>query len=151
MRLSKTATTPRSVWVRIRRPKPCLKRKIASGSMYWLKGSSKLSDLGFKIFATSGTALELHSNYIAANVLRRINEDEPNITSYIKNKEIDLVINTPTKGRSQERDGFKIRRMAVEHSIPCFTTLDTAKVFVEIMLSGMADDKIQIYPMEVLV
>ncbi|NLY60359.1 MAG: carbamoyl-phosphate synthase large subunit [Clostridiales bacterium] len=113
--------------------------------------ASKLSDLGFKIFATSGTALELHSNYIAANVLRRINEDEPNITSYIKNKEIDLVINTPTKGRSQERDGFKIRRMAVEHSIPCFTTLDTAKVFVEIMLSGMADDKIQIYPMEVLV
>ena len=39
----------------------------------------------------------------------------------------DLIINTPTKGRQPLRDGFKIRRKAVEHSIPCFTSLDTAR------------------------
>jgi len=113
--------------------------------------ASKLSDLGFKIFATSGTALTLHSNHIAANVLRRINEEEPNLASLIGNREINLIINTPTKGRVQEREGFKIRRMAVEHSIPCITTLDTAKVFVDIILLGITEDEIQIYPMEVIV
>ena len=112
--------------------------------------ASKLSDLGLKIFATSGTALTLHSNHIAANVLRRVNEDEPNIASFIKNRKINYY-NTPTKGRVQEREGFKIRRMAVEHSIPCITTLDTAKVFVDIILLGITEDEIQIYPMEVIV
>ncbi len=113
--------------------------------------ASKLSDLGLKIFATSGTALTLHSNHIAANVLRRVNEDEPNIASFIKNRKINLIINTPTKGRIQERHGFKIRRMAVEHSIPCITTLDTAKAFVDIILLGMTEEEIQIYSMEVIV
>ena len=112
--------------------------------------ASKLSDLGLKIFATSGTALTLHSNHIAANVLRRVNEDEPNIASFIKNRKINLIINTPTKGRIQERHGFKIRRMAVEHSIPCITTLDTAKAFVDIILLGMTEEEIQIYSMEVI-
>lgn len=110
--------------------------------------ASKFAQLGYKIYATSGTALELHSNYIAANVIRRVSETNPNIGDVIKNREISMIINTPTKGRDQERDGFKIRRMAVEHSIPCITSVDTAKVFVDSVELGMTEDDIQIYPME---
>jgi len=46
------------------------------------------------------------------------------------------VINTPTKGRKPERDGFKIRRKAVETTLPCLTSLDTAKAFVECLTRG---------------
>ena len=42
-----------------------------------------------------------------------------------------MVINTPTRGRKHERDGFKIRRKTVELSIPCLTSLDTAKAIIE--------------------
>jgi carbamoyl-phosphate synthase large subunit len=47
------------------------------------------------------------------------------------------VINTPTKGRKPERDGFKIRRKAVETTVPCLTSLDTAKAFVECLARGV--------------
>ena len=110
--------------------------------------ASNFEKLGFKIYSTSGTALKLHSNYIAANVLRRIREDRPNIESYIRDGRLDIIINTPTRGRKQERDGFKIRRLAVEHGIPCFTSLDTARVFADILLLGMNEDDIQVYSME---
>lgn len=114
--------------------------------------ASRFAKLGFKIFATSGTALELHSNYIAANVLRKISEGKPNIEDYIKSRKIDAIINTPTKGRIQGRDGFRIRRMAVEHSIPCITSLDTAKAFLESIELGITtEDSIKIYPMEEIV
>ena len=113
--------------------------------------ASRFAQLGFKIYATSGTALELHTNYVAANVLRRISEANPNIGDYIKARKINMIINTPTKGRIQERDGFKIRRMAVEHSIPCITSVDTAKVFVDSVELGITEEDIQIYPMEEIV
>lgn len=113
--------------------------------------ASRFAQSGFKIYSTSGTALELHSNYIAANVLRRLSGKNPNIGDYIKSRKIDIIINTPTKGKMQERDGFKIRRMAVEHSIPCLTSLDTAKAFMDSIEMGMTEEDIKIYPMEEMI
>ncbi|HZJ56882.1 MAG TPA: carbamoyl-phosphate synthase large subunit [Clostridia bacterium] len=110
--------------------------------------ASRFFKLGFKIYATSGTALQLHSNYIPANVLRRIGEREPNIEDYIKEGKINIIVNTPTKGRVQERDGFRLRRMAVEHSIPCMTSLDTANAFLDTIELRMGEDGLEIYPME---
>ncbi|HZJ82651.1 MAG TPA: carbamoyl-phosphate synthase large subunit [Clostridia bacterium] len=110
--------------------------------------ASDFEKIGFNIFATSGTAHVLHSNYIAANALRRISEDSPNIGDYINDGKINIVINTPTKGRAPHRDGFKIRRMAVEQSIPCMTSLDTAKAFVGSLMLGMTEGNVEIYPME---
>ena len=50
-----------------------------------------------------------------------------------------LIVNTPTKGRRADRDGFRLRRMAVEHRIPCVTSLDTARVLLQSIKSGRTD------------
>lgn len=101
--------------------------------------AAELEKLGFDILATGGTAHVLISNYIAANVVNRISESHPNIEDFIEQGKIQMIINTPTKGRIPQRDGFKIRRKGVEYGIPCFTSLDTAKAFInsiKLSLSG---------------
>lgn len=86
-----------------------------------------LDEMGFKIFATVGTAKFLieHDIYaIAVNKL--IEKKNGDIVYLVKKGAVGLVINTPTKGRQSSRDGFKIRRAAVEMGIPCITSIDTA-------------------------
>ncbi|MEZ4357657.1 MAG: carbamoyl-phosphate synthase large subunit [Eubacteriales bacterium] len=89
--------------------------------------------LGYDIYATPGTANLLNFNYIPANSVNKISEKSPNIKDLIKSGKIKFIINTPTKGRDAKRDGFRIRRMAVERRIPCFTSLDTARALLESM------------------
>ncbi len=84
-------------------------------------------DLGYNIYATGMTANTLNQNFIAANAVKKIHDGDNNVMDLMNQNKFDLIINTPTKGRQPMRDGFKIRRMAVEHSIPCFTSLDTAR------------------------
>ena len=110
--------------------------------------ASKYEYLGFSIFATSGTARVLNSNYVGANVVKKISEASPNIKDYIEKRKFDIIINTPTKGRTPQRDGFKIRRMAVENSIPCLTSLDTARAFAESIALGLTDSTTEIYSLE---
>ena len=95
----------------------------------------KLSERGFKIMATMGTAAYLRVNGVPVTKLNKINEGPPTILDAIKSGEIKLLINTITRGKEPERDGFKIRRAAVEHNIPCLTSLDTVKAFLEVMLA----------------
>ena len=59
---------------------------------------------------------------------RGIGLGHPNLIDLIQLGKISMIINTPTKGRKPERDGFKIRRKVVETSFPCMTSLDKAKV-----------------------
>lgn len=87
-------------------------------------------DMGYNIVATAGTAHVLNANYVAANVVNKINEGSPNIMDLMLEGKVKFVINTPTKGRQPQRDGFKIRRLTVEQSIPCLTSLDTARALV---------------------
>jgi len=94
--------------------------------------AKKLSDLGYRFISTKGTADFLSGNGIAAEEISRINEDEPNILTAIKNKAVDLVINTPTKGNDSHRDGFIIRRSAIEKNIDVITTLDTVEALVDV-------------------
>lgn len=91
-----------------------------------------LSDMGFKIFATVGTAKFLADNDIYAMVINKVVEKRNGDIVYLAKKgAIELIINTPTKGRSSNRDGFKIRRTAVELGISCLTSVDTAKALCE--------------------
>ncbi len=83
--------------------------------------------LGYELWATGKTANMLNAHGIATNAVKKIDEGTPNILDLISSGRIKLVVNTPTKGRQPERDGFKIRRKAVEMSIPCLTSLDTVK------------------------
>lgn len=87
--------------------------------------------LGYELWATGKTANMLNMHGIATNAVKKIEEGSPNILDLISSGRIKLVVNTPTKGRQPERDGFKIRRKAVEMSIPCLTSLDTANAILD--------------------
>ncbi|MBE3588494.1 MAG: carbamoyl-phosphate synthase large subunit [Thermoanaerobacteraceae bacterium] len=97
-----------------------------------LKG---LAGLGYKICATAGTAAFLRENGLAVDRVNKIQEGSPCIVDLIRAGKIHLVINTLTRGREPERDGFRIRRAAVEHGVPCLTSLDTARAIFEVLIS----------------
>ncbi len=92
-------------------------------------------DLGFKLVATCGTANALNEAGLPVEKVNKIREGSPNIIDFIKQGKIDFVINTLTKGKMPERDGFGIRRTAVEHAIPCLTSLDTTAVILRVLKS----------------
>ena len=92
--------------------------------LYIAKG---FSELNYKFIATEGTAKVLRDNGIDTIGVKKISEGTPNIIDVIKGRQVDLVINTPTKGNDSETDGFRIRRTAIESSLGVLTSLDTAK------------------------
>ena len=85
-----------------------------------------MKDLGYKFIATKGTCQLLKKEGIDAREIGKINDPRPNILDVIRNGEIDIVVNTPTRGGDSTRDGFKIRRMATEYGIDIVTSLDSA-------------------------
>lgn len=93
--------------------------------------AEQFEKLGFTLWATGKTAKALNAHGIATNAVKKIGEGSPDLLDLIGSGKIDLVINTPTRGRQPERDGFRIRRKAVEMSIPCLTSLDTARAVLE--------------------
>jgi carbamoyl-phosphate synthase large subunit len=92
--------------------------------------AKEFEDYGFRIYATGGTCALLRERGINAKKVNKIAEGSPDILDFISGGGCDLVINTPTRGRQHNRDGFKIRRTSVERSIPCVTSLDTAKALL---------------------
>jgi carbamoyl-phosphate synthase large subunit len=84
--------------------------------------AKKLQDLGFRIYATSGTAAILEKNKIKVTVLPKIAEGRPNILDLMKDGKIQLVINTPS-GRMPRQDEIKIRSQVVLYNIPYTTTI----------------------------
>jgi carbamoyl-phosphate synthase large subunit len=85
---------------------------------------------GFLIYATEGTCKVLAENGIEATPVLKLSEGKPNILDLIHSGSLDLVIDTPTHGRQSSRDGFRIRRGAVERGIPCLTSMDTASAML---------------------
>ncbi len=98
-----------------------------------------LDYLGYDIYATRGTANVLNFNFVAANAVSKLSKDPDGIGGLFESGRLRLILNTPTKGRRADRDGFRIRRMAVERRIPCITSLDTARVLLQSMKSGRTD------------
>lgn len=94
--------------------------------------AEKLHKLGYSFICTEGTARLLKESGIPVKEVRKLKEESPNIIDSIVNMEVDIVINTPTKGNDSHRDGFIIRRMAVERNIEVITTLDTIKALAEV-------------------
>ncbi|MDA8219455.1 MAG: hypothetical protein M0Z94_17780, partial [Dehalococcoidales bacterium] len=85
----------------------------------------RFADLGFKIRATAGTRAFLAERDIPAEPILKQHEGRPNITDAIKNKAIQLVINTPA-GKLSEHDDSYIRKAAIRHRVPYITTLTAA-------------------------
>ncbi len=89
----------------------------------------KLKELGFKILATNGTAKFLREHGIEAEVINKISQGRPNVLDAIINRQIDLIINTPS-GKGGKTEGYMIRRAAVDYGIPYITTVSGAKAAV---------------------
>ena len=97
----------------------------------------ELSKLGYNFVATEGTYNLLKEAGVSVRKVTRLNEESPNILDVIKNQEVDLVVNTPTKANDSKRDGFLIRRAAVERNIGVITALDTFRAIVDVKVEGL--------------
>jgi carbamoyl-phosphate synthase large subunit len=91
--------------------------------------------LGYQIVATSGTASLLETEGIPVTRVNKLKEGSPHILDWIRQGKADLVVNTWTRGKTPERDGFRIRREAVEHGIACLTSLDTVAALLTTLAS----------------
>ncbi len=94
--------------------------------------AAKLGDLGFTVYATRGTAQHLRDHDVPCETAWRISEGKsPDAIDLMRRGDIELVINTPTETRGAKRDGYMMRRLAVELDIPFLTTLAAAEAAVE--------------------
>jgi len=99
----------------------------------------RLADLGFRLIGTRGTAAYLRERGLQVETVRKVSEGRPNGTDYIKNGEIDLIINTPL-GKASFSDEGELRRAAVAYNVPCMTTLSAASAAVEGIVAMNGDD-----------
>ena len=97
----------------------------------------ELLQAGFKLYATEGTAAMIGAmNAPVTMITKKLSEGHPNVVDVINEGLVHGVVNTVSQATSVMRDGFYIRRAAVERRIPCFTSLDTARAAVESLLFG---------------
>ena len=86
----------------------------------------RFQNVGYRIFATKGTAKVLNDNGVKALEVHKIEQESPNLLDLILGHEIDLVIDIPQQGAERSHDGFVIRRNAIETGVNVLTALDTA-------------------------
>jgi len=109
----------------------------------------RLSRLGFQLMATVGTASRLHEVGLECATVFKVNEGRPNIADHIKQGEIALVINTPL-GRASRYDEQSIRRAALQHNVPCVTTMTGAQALVEALVARVEAPAIAVHPLQEL-
>ncbi|MBW3623693.1 MAG: carbamoyl-phosphate synthase large subunit [Armatimonadetes bacterium] len=97
-------------------------------------------DLGFQVYATDGTAQFLNERGVPAFRINKIQEGYPNILEMVRTGQADLLINTVSTEARTERQATMIRRASVEHSVPCMTSLDTARALL-MALSGREEGR----------
>ena len=90
----------------------------------------RFADIGYRIFATAGTAKALNEAGVKAIPVRKIEQESPNLLDLILGHEIDLVIDIPAQGADHSRDGFIIRRNAIETGVNVLTAMDTAQALI---------------------
>lgn len=90
-------------------------------------------ELGYKIIATGGTAAVLEAAGVKVEHVNKLSEGSPNILDLIREGKAHFVVNTLTKGKTPERDGFRIRREAVENGVVCMTSLDTVRALLRML------------------
>ncbi|ACL69050.1 carbamoyl-phosphate synthase large subunit [Halothermothrix orenii] len=95
---------------------------------------------GYQVLATRKTAL-----YFQKRGLRVEKTEDP--VGLIKKGDIKMVVNTPTRGKEPGRIGFKLRRIAVEHNIPCFTSLDTVEMVLQALVRVGEEEKKEVIPL----
>ena len=90
----------------------------------------RFEKIGYHIFATSGTARALNEAGVKATPVRKIEQESPNLLDLILGHKIDLVIDIPAQGAEHSKDGFVIRRNAIETGVNVLTAIDTAHALI---------------------
>jgi carbamoyl-phosphate synthase large subunit len=141
------------------------KALVAAGSMFKQKGTvlatiadrdkgeaipilKKLAGLGYELCATAGTAAAMKEAGLAVQVVKKVREGSPHIVDLIRANKINLVINTLTRGKAPERDGFQIRRAAVEYGVPCLTSLDTTRAILDVLADNREKNDYKLTPLQ---
>jgi carbamoyl-phosphate synthase large subunit len=91
----------------------------------------RLHDLGLRLLATAGTRRMLLEHGIPAELVHKLKEGSPDCLDVLRRGGVHLVVNTLTRGRRAERDGFRVRRTAAELGVPCLTSLDTLAALLD--------------------
>ncbi len=110
-----------------------------------VKVAKKMQDAGLHLIGTRGTAMFLSKNGIRMEVIKKVSEGEPNIIDLVHNKEVNLIVNTPTS-KQTVKDGFQIRRAAVDFKVPYITTIQAALAAAD-AIEAMKKDEITIKSM----
>ncbi len=98
--------------------------------------AKRFHEVGFRIWATEGTANYFTERNIPCKIGYKIEENpETNLIDLIQKGKVQYVVNTMTKGKQSERDGFQIRRMSVENGVPCLTSMDTVEAILKVIES----------------
>ena len=104
----------------------------------------ELGEAGFTLYATEGTAAMVQNMGAPVTMItKKLSEGRPNVVDVINQGLVDGVVNTVSETASAIRDGFYIRRAAVEKRIPCYTSLDTARAAVESLLMGSGSYRVK--------
>ena len=109
-----------------------------------IKVAKRFEKLGYIIYATRSTAAALNEAGIKARKVNKIHQESPTVMDLILGHRIDLVIDTPTQGRDKTRDGFIIRRNAIETGVYCITAMDTANALARALENAMAQEKLEL-------
>ncbi len=101
-----------------------------------------LHELGFELMATSGTAARLADAGLPVEYVKKIAEGQPNLIDHLKNRRVDMICNTP-KGKGARTDEGRIRAAAVQHGIPCITTIEGAETVV-MAIRALREDEMKV-------
>ena len=106
----------------------------------------RLIDMGFSVLATRGTAARIRDAGLACEVINKVLEGRPHCVDSIKSGEIQLVINT-TGGGQSVADSFDIRRSALTHNVPAYTTVAGARAAVH-AIAALRDGTLEVAPLQ---
>jgi len=106
----------------------------------------QIRELGFNILATSGTAARIEEAGIPVTRVKKIVEGNPNLLDYLKNGEVQLILNTPS-GKGARTDEGKIRAAAVQAGVPCITTLAAAEAAAGAM-AALRDETLEVQSLQ---
>ncbi len=99
----------------------------------------RFANIGYRIFATRGTADALNAAGVKAIPVNKIEQESPNLMDLILGHEIDLIIDLPPQGADRARDGFVIRRNAIETGVNVLTAMDTAEALITSLEDNTVD------------
>ncbi|QCX53778.1 carbamoyl-phosphate synthase large subunit [Elizabethkingia sp. JS20170427COW] len=98
--------------------------------------AKRFTEIGYNIYGTEGTAKYFTENGVHSTIVNKIDDEaDETLLDLIQKGGIQFVVNTMTKGKEVERDGFRIRRATVENGVPCLTSMDTVEALVKVLES----------------